>query len=68
MNSGQRKKTNCDFEKDFFKLMDVVFQKTMEKMRKHNYIKPVTTEGRRNFGNRTKLLYKKKHFHKIYYP
>ena len=44
--SGKKAKNN--FEKDFFKLMNnVVLRKTMDKLKRHRYIKLKTTENKR---------------------
>ena len=44
------KNTKNDFEKDLFTLMNTaVLRKTVEKGRKHRYIKLVTIEARRNY-------------------
>ena len=50
INTKQRQDPKNNFENDFLKLMiNAVFGRYMGNLRKHRYIKPVTTEWRRNY-------------------
>ena len=50
MNTKLKQKTKNDFKEDFFKLNNNLdFGKVMENARKHNDIKLLTTQSRRNY-------------------
>ena len=63
MNTKLREKPENNFEKDFFKMMNnIVFEKTVENVRKHRDIKFLTTERRRNYLASEPDYYIKKFF------
>ena len=67
INTELRKKSQNNFEKDFFKLMNnAVFGKTIENKRKHKDIKLVTTKARRNCLLSEPRYHATKHFFKIF--
>ena len=63
MNTKLREKPENNFEKDFFKMMNnIVFEKTVENVRKHRDIKFLTTERGRNYLASEPDYYIKKFF------
>ena len=64
INTELSRKAKNDFEKDFFKLMsNSVFDKTMEIIRKHQFVKLAAIEKRRNLVNLVVNLVPERNYH-----
>ena len=64
MNTELSRKAKNDFEKDFFKLMsNSVFDKTMEIIRKHQFVKLAAIKKRRNLINLVVNLVPERNYH-----
>ena len=69
MNTKLRKETKNGFEKDFFKLMNnAVYEKKMENVTKHRYIKLVATKEKGNKLVSEQNYHTTKHFSKNLLP
>ena len=64
INTELSRKAKNDFEKDFFKLMsNSVFDKTMEIIRKHQFVKLAAIKKRRNLINLVVNLVPERNYH-----
>ena len=64
INTELSRKAKNDFEKDFFKLMsNSVFDKTMEIIRKHQFVKLAAIAKRRNLINLVVNLVPERNYH-----
>ena len=67
MNTDLGKKAKNTFEKIYFEAMNItVFGKSMENVKKHRYIKLVTTDTRRNYLVSERNYHTTNFFLKIY--
>ena len=56
MNTKVRKKAKTEFEKDSFKLMNAVLEKTVENVRKYRDFQLVTTERRETIWYQSQII------------